>query len=120
MKRILPALAALLLLITPAVAQEKTALDLLRQCEGREPLFMPELGPVLCGTYLGGLSDMHAALTDQKLPVPPTTAWYCAPSLQAEQFIRIFVKHAKDHPENLHMTPRSFYLQAMADAFPCN
>jgi hypothetical protein len=123
MKRILPALAVLLLLVPATASAQGTtsnALDLLRWCDGREPDFMPELGPLLCSEYLGGLNDMHGLLTDPSLPTAAASKLYCAPALQGEQLVRIFVKFANEHPERLHGSPRIVFLEAMAQALPCD
>lgn len=120
MKRLLIIAVILDALHSPAVAQEFTALNLIRQCEGKAPAALLDLGPAFCGIYAKGLADMHAFLTDENLPVEPTLKWYCAPALATDQVIRVLNKYAADHPEALHNTARTFFLTAMAKAFPCS
>lgn len=121
MKLLLASILIVILLPSQhAFSQDRTAIEILRLCDGREPSFEPRFGPLLCGEHLQGLNDMHAFLTDQNLPTQKAAKWHCAPALQLEQVIRIYVKHAENHPESLHNTPRLFFLEAMTEAFPCS
>ena len=73
-------LASICIAGTANVAQaQKTAIDLLRECEGRGIGDIPEMGILSCAVYLGGLHEMHALMTSP--PLNLATELYCAPAL---------------------------------------
>lgn len=116
--RILPTVAAAIVAaLLPAPAGAVTnAIDLLRQCEGREPAGMPELGTLTCATYLSGFLDMHALMVfvgARPLFCPPTQG------IQNEQALRIFVRWGQQHPELLHQSARIGAAESLREAFPC-
>jgi len=95
-----------------------STLNLLRQCEAREPPEVPMLGYIACAQYLAGMNDMHALLVGIGTAHP----LYCMPlatGVQTEQLVRVFVKHASGHPDQLHTSARASVLASFAEAFPC-
>lgn len=95
------------------------AIDLLRQCEGREPAAAPDIGVVACASYLSGFVDAQSMLVGirggLKAPI------FCLPSqgVSNEELVRVYVKWSTDHPELLHESARVVVLIALRDAFPC-
>ena len=98
---------------------QQTAIDLLRQCQGREPQQAPEIGLIACASYLSGILDAHAVLSGIKggLPAPA----FCLPAagISNEQTMRVFIKWADNHPEWLHDSARISVFGALKEAFPC-
>jgi hypothetical protein len=96
---------------------QSPAINLLRQCEGREPTGAPELGVLACAAYLNGFLDMHGLA--EGLGARPA---FCLPpaGIENEQAVRVFIQWATMHPEQLHESARVSVLVAMARAFPCS
>ncbi len=116
-RRTLAAIAIGLSLLAPQTgAAQNQAINLLRQCEGREPASAPELGLLACASYLAGFIDMHSIAEAYG-----ASTGFCMPrqGIQNEQAVRVYVKWANDHPEKLHESARLSVLWAMSDAFPC-
>jgi hypothetical protein len=56
------------------------------------------------------------------LPKPPRGNFVCPETLdnmQVEQAVRVFLKYADNHPEDLHYPAANVVWLAMHDAFPC-
>src|SRR5262245_1585506 len=98
------------------VSAEKGALALLRECEGREPQGMPEMGLLACATSFSGMLDMHGVMV--YVGVRPL---FCLPQqgIQNEQAMRIFIRWGQLRPQDLHQTARMGALQSLVQAFPC-
>ncbi len=98
-------------LSSPAPAEMRTD-ELLRACEGRGDL----ADISYCAGYLGGFNDLNA-LTGG------LAGWsfFCPPSTGAsnDQLRLVFIKWARDHPEELNKGSRATVLMALAGAFPC-
>jgi hypothetical protein len=90
--------------------------QLLWQCEAKQPTEAPELGTLSCARYIDGIMDMQAVVIGWKGP-----AFFCLPSsgISVDQAIKIFVKWANEHPEELHKTARMSVLVALNSVFPC-
>ena len=70
-----------------------------------------------CLEYINGFIDgtvLFMSLSD----VPPT---FCTPKegIKSIHIARIFLKHIKANPEQLHESARSILTVALRDAFPC-
>lgn len=121
MREILRIFCVLFLLAAPssANAQMTSALDLLRQCEGRASNAPPEYGFLVCASYLLGILDMQALLTG--LVGDNGGGLFCVPEggIEGEQALRIYVDWANQNPNQLHETARMGALFAFMSAFPC-
>jgi hypothetical protein len=111
-------LAAMLTLASPAIAdaEQKSTMDMVRECQGRGPA--GELGLLACASYLSGMMDLNAVLIGTKrLPNPV----FCIPAagISNEQAMLVFLKWATEHPEQLHETARMSMLISLSQAFPC-
>jgi len=109
-----------LLLMTPVGAPQAASSQrtdqLLWECEGKTPEGMGMLGTLSCGKYLDGILDMHALLVSAGMP-----SLFCIPKtgISIDQALRIFVKWAKNNPEELHKGARVSVVLALQSAFPC-
>jgi hypothetical protein len=100
-----------------AAAEEKRTEELARECRGEPPA--GDLGLMFCIGYLSGLTDMHALMSDARLG--GGRSQYCIPEtgISNEQAMKVFLKWADDHPEQLHKSARISVLIAFREAFPC-
>ena len=111
------ALTAFLFLVVPAQAQQRTD-ELLWLCEGRTPMpETPVIGEALCAQYLGGMNDLNTMIRE----LLPQARFFCTPSsgVSNDQLRLIFMKWAREHPEELHETARVSAFLALGEAFPC-
>ena len=72
----------------------------------------------LCVRYVEGAMDAYDTM--QGLSWSNPSKWICAPdNMQVEQAVRVFLKYADNHPEDLHYPAANVVWLAMHDAFPC-
>lgn len=72
----------------------------------------------LCvGVVQGALDSM--TMYQYMFEVPADRRICAPPNMSIEQAIRITVKYASEHPEQLHFTEGGLVLIAMRQAFPC-
>jgi hypothetical protein len=109
------AIAAFLIAgIAAPAAAETTAIELLRQCQGRGD--GGEWGVLFCAGYFVGAIDawaMAKGIAKQDFFCPPREG------ISAEQAKLIFEKWINARPAELHESARLHVLLAMKDAFPC-
>jgi hypothetical protein len=62
---------------------------------------------------------MHALMVAPQ--VGRATSQFCLPAdgISTDQAIKVFLKWARDHPEELHKRARLSLLIALKEAFPC-
>ena len=110
-----------LILTTPTLAQDESArmpfrnLDLLMTCQP-EANFEERLGR--CVSYLHGVMDANIMMSaiEGRAPV------FCLPSggIGGFQALKIYVKWADAHPEQLHQHRRIGVTHSLLSAFPCD
>ena len=69
-----------------------------------------------CTGYLIGIWD---GLKVVKLAVAPDSKTCLPDGVNGDQMTRIFVKYAREHPEELHLPAAALAISAFAGAFPC-
>lgn len=96
-----------------------TVLDLIRTCRGNIEKPEEAVGVTYCAGFLSGINELHTVYSDDKLKFG--IKFYCPPQigLQNEQLVKIFIKWADEHPEDLHQRASLGFLSAMKNAFPC-
>ena len=98
----------------PDAASAQTTQELLRICEVNPSGY--------CLGYMAGFYDGRTT-SDYGLPhlrsCPPTDESGLKLAVGFEQMVAVFVKWARDHPENLHSAQWQSVRQAVADAWPC-
>jgi hypothetical protein len=108
-------------LLLATAAQASDTIELVRECEGREPIAQaPEFGIGMCLDYLSGMLDMHSLMSDPR--IGNGRAQFCLPEkgISNEQAIKVFLKWADDNPAELHKSARISVLRALREAFPCS
>lgn len=118
MRFAVPLLALALLTLPVEAHAQLTALDLMRQCEGRGSTDPAEAAvlQLVCTAYVMGAHDMMRAVLDIHAP-----GQYCAPAegLEVEQVEAIVLRWIRRNPEGMHLPARSAILIALMQAFPC-
>ena len=112
---------------TPPVGQR--VIDLMWECQGRgqnydlavktnmpDPEFFGSYDTLICASYISGFVDLNA-IHEGMLGA----GMFCFPKtgLSQEQQMRMFVKWAEEHPEDLHQSRRLGVLLTFTEAFPC-
>jgi len=70
-----------------------------------------------CNHYLSGIVDAHEQLSDWGRL---SHNYICFPGgIDTIQIRKVYIKHANEHPEDLHFTAASIVLNAFRIAFPC-
>ncbi len=112
-------LAVVIALVAAAAsATERRTDELLWMCEGRvsDNEFVNAMEKVLCIGYIDGIVDSNAMMQGflgVQLFCPPPGG------ISLDQAMRIFLKWANDHPEQLHESARISVMLSLAQAFPC-
>lgn len=104
----------LVALTVPEVRSAERVDELLWDCEGRGEI--GELGLLRCASYLAGFNDYNAVakrVLGQSLFCPPEKG------ISNDQLRLVFIKWAKNHPEDLHRSARMHTAYSLAEAFPC-
>ncbi len=79
--------------------------------DGNEILFSCEQGHLRCIYYLAGVQDVWNDLDSKK---------YCIPDgVKLAELKQVFIKYAKENPQNLHRVASSIAKNAFTEAFPC-
>jgi hypothetical protein len=91
--------------------------QLLWECEGKQPREMPEAGLISCSRYIDGILDMQAVM----MGLGGASPLFCLPKsgVSVDEAMKIFIKWANEHPEELHKTARVSVVVALNAAFPC-
>ena len=110
---IFAAIIIVVFLALPANAAMRTD-ELMWKCDGRDT--PPELGMAYCVGYLGGVNDLNAIVHGMM-----KTGFFCVPGsgVSNDQLRLVFLKWAREHPEQLHKGARSSVLISLMQAFPC-
>ena len=111
-------MAIALLSATPSFAEsDKTGIDFLRECEGRQEK-VGELGVITCASYLMGFLDAYRVLS---LGLLENWRTICLPKegVQAEQAMLVVTKWLRENPHELHHSIRVSILIALKKAFSC-
>ena len=105
------------LISSPRSAHAFTGLELLRQCEGREPEGRGALGEIICLAYLNGIIDGYQVGT---IRLDATQRPLCPPAdgIVNEQMKLIVEKWLRDHPGDLHLPARVLVVIALAQGVP--
>jgi hypothetical protein len=112
--------AAIAVSLSTAKADSDTRAEQLAwECQGQEPAEHPELGPLMCTEYVLGMLDMYAMMADPRVGNAKPLACLPDSGISGDQGIKIFLKWANDHPEQLHNSARMSFLVALRWAFPC-
>jgi hypothetical protein len=114
------AVITVLLSLSGGVAAEQTRTEqLVWECD--ENPSSPEAWVKLahCAGYVSGMLDMHALMVAPQ--VGRAASQFCLPAdgISNDQAIKVFLKWAREHPEELHKSARVSLLIALKDAFPC-
>jgi hypothetical protein len=98
--------------------------ELVRKCEGKagssrdatEKLIEDIMGTGQCIGFFSGILDANA-LAESVLGKP----LFCLPKIgiSVDQAQKIYLKYAKDHPEELHQSARATVAVVLMQAFPC-
>ena len=114
------AIAMLMCLPAQTTAADETRTEqLVWECEGKQPVAAPEVGIIHCAGYVAGMLDMHALMADGR--IAGGRPQFCLPAtgISNDQAIKVFLKWAGEHPEDLHKSARFSMLIALHEAFPC-
>ncbi len=93
----------------------KRTLDLMMSCRGAGSNI--EVTLMACAAYINGMIDANIMMStiEGREPV------FCPPSdIHGLQAIKIFVKWADEHPEQLHEHKRLGVTRSLLAAFPCD
>ena len=128
MQRIVLCIATLFLFSSFAAGQDDSAgrmEDLVRRCQGNasvrtdatEKLIENTMERGFCFGFFSGILSANAIATGV-LGSP----LFCTPrdGISLDQAIKVYLKYAQDHPEQLHESARSTVVVAFRLAFPCN
>jgi hypothetical protein len=114
------AVITVLLRLSGAVAAEQTRTEqLVLECDENPSSPEEWLKLAHCAGYVSGMLDMHALMVAPQ--VGGTTSLFCLPAdgISNAQAIKVFLKWAREHPEELHKRARLSLLIALKEAFPC-
>lgn len=111
----------LMLFTSPALAQNQPVeigdrtLDLVMSCRAQSGNIEARL--TQCAAYLNGIVDANVMMSQIEGYEPV----FCPPSdISGLQAIKIFVKWADEHPEQLHEHQRLGAIRSLLAAFPCD
>lgn len=91
--------------------------QLLWECQGKQPTEMPEAGLLSCSRYIDGILDMQSVMIGLGGAFP----LFCLPQsgVSVDDAMKVFVKWANEHPDELHKPARVSVVVALNAAFPC-
>ena len=114
-------LLLLLLMLLAANTHADTGNDVLRDCSKLFAKNAQDFESILrrtdCGGYVRGMMDMARLMHDMA-----GLSAFCIPKvegLETGQVIRVFIKWLEEHPESLHESARSLFVEALVDTYPC-
>ena len=130
MSRCCAVIALLLMCSAFAVAQNeppvvaRTMEQLVRNCDAKassnsdatEKLLENTMGTGFCFGFFAAMLDA-TAIAEVVLEKP----LFCLPKagISLDQAMKVYLKYAKDHPEQLHVSARVTVAAALMQAFPC-
>src|SRR5262245_34893199 len=98
--------------------------DLVRRCQGnasvrtdaRDKLLENLMETGFCQDFFSGILSANAIATSVL-----GNSLFCTPpdGISLDQAIKVYLKYAQDHPEQLHESARSTVIVAFRLAFPC-
>jgi hypothetical protein len=102
----------------------ETASNLLADCQavinysdlGQKPQMVPLTA---CISYIQGVIDMSGIYSVDEFKKPGTLRFCIPPLVTNLQIARVFMKYAKERPEELHAPRGVILIMSLQGAFPC-